>query len=137
MSSIYNDDKRHGPENLISKKVDGGFMAHAKGLPNQWMRIDFPSSETISKVVINNRECGVHMCGRRIIGCTLTVTVNNVIKFNHVITEQDYIKRIGDALTFFTGYFDCFISKVIPRNSRTSIQKTPVTVYFDCFIILK
>jgi hypothetical protein len=116
MSSVYHDNTvAFGPNNLISGRTEGNLMAIAKSGTNQWMNLDFMSVGDISKVVINNRPCGVHNCDLRIIGSTLTVTVNGVTLLNHIITQTDFDKRIGDALSFGNTASVLLTTKYAPR----------------------
>ena len=94
--SYIQDD---GPLAVISGRTEGP-IAHTNYNPIEWINVNFSLVDSISKVVINNRECGIHNCDLRIIGATLTVTVGGVKTFNIAITQANYDARIGKALIF-------------------------------------
>ena len=90
MSSVYQDRLDLGPENIISKRTEpigNGQMAHTKDGVSEWMQIDFPYIRTVSRVIINNRNDD---WGRRIVGCTLQITVGGADVEIHVFTQAEY-----------------------------------------------
>jgi len=99
MSSVYVEGPADGPSAIISGLTEGPLAQTNMG-PVEWIDVSFSLVDSISKVVINNRECGIHNCDLRIIGTKLTITVGGVIKLNHIITQENYDARIGKALHF-------------------------------------
>jgi hypothetical protein len=83
------------------------------------VRIDFPFTDPISKIVINNRE----YLGNHIIGSAISVSEGGFITHKHIITEELFQSRSANAITLI------FASLQIRRNDKKPVAVRKIYLF--------
>ena len=95
MSSTWRNFPNLGAFELISGKKGG---AHTENGAIEWMNINIFVVDSISKIVINNRNCPGNHWAPRIIESSLTVVVDGVTGLNLVISQANYDRNINTLI---------------------------------------